>query len=147
MSSINCQTSTCDNDENKISTPSLPSETITTQTTLCNNIDDATTQLKNSEILKQQKLKALSVARDIQLNQERYDALTPIQKKIENAHKDLNMASRYEKEALAGLKTLPDDEDDMTPQQRRKYNYYSRLLENADLCREEAYYYLHNRRD
>lgn len=133
---MSSQTSTC---EQKISTP-LPSET-----TLSNNIDDAT--LKNNEIIKQQKLKALSVARDIQLNQERYDALTPIQKKVENARKDLDMASRYEKEALDGLKTLPNDEDDMTPQQRRKYNYYSRLLENADLCREDAYDSLHNRRD
>lgn len=133
---MSCQTSTC---EQKIEN-SLPSES-----TLSNNIDDDAT-LKNNEILKQQKLKALSVARDIQLNQERYDALTPIQKKVENARKDLDMASRYEKEALDGLKTLPDDEDDMTPQQRRKYNYYSRLLENADFCREDAYDSLHNRR-
>lgn len=134
---MSSQTSTC---EQKLEN-SLPTQT-TQQATICNNIDDATTtQLKNNEIIKQQKLNTLSVARDIQLNQERYDALSPIQKKVENARKDLDMASRYEKEALDGLKTLPNDEDDMTPQQRRKYNYYSRLLENADFCREDA---LHN---
>ena len=130
---MSSQTSTC---EQKLEN-SLPSDSTQQATTISNN--DAT--LKNNEIIKQQKLKALSVARDIQLNQERYDALTPNQKKVENARKDLDMASRYEKEALDGLKTLPNDEDDMTPQQRRKYNYYSRLLENADLCREDA---LHN---
>ena len=135
---MSSQTSTC---EQKLEN-SLPTQT-TQVTTISNNIDDAaTTQLKNNEIIKQQKLKVLSVARDIQLNQERYDALTPIQKKVENSRKDLDMASRYEKEALDGLKTLPDDEDDMTPLQRRKYNYYSRLLENADLCREDAFHNL-----